>query len=608
MGSSDKQMQSNLTQLGIFRLLHQIANHIRNARKLEPMLRRAVEAVGHSCELDRCCVLLVDDQRQEIELAVEFCREPLRELGVRRYRLKANSEWYRILESGRPVPLAETRPGKKEPGASLEFEEFVEESESKSLIAFPMVVDSRLVGCLTLHYCHEDRALSEELVQLGEVVGDELALGIMHCRLREEKDFEGRVFCDSQMPLLVLDKGSCRILRANAACQALLGLAGDELRGLCLLELFAASDRVRLESVAQAVARGHAPTNLVGLAARRVSGEPLILDVSLSGLEQQGHSFIFVTLMVHDDSSGDATARGKDPQESTQRAKVEEMLTTLSRQLNWERIVRHITSILHASLDRDAVLQMAVDSLGRSLGASRCFVVRTDGPTSSMVTHEYVEPDISPLGLGRTSQFPLSAVSCFKTKTLAIFDLADRMKPIDLPAQDLSYLIESGFRSLLGTPISHHGMTQGVLVIVNADRPRQWSNQEIELVEIVSNEMATALNHAQNFAQLQDQLFNMSLIGTLSQQLTSALDMATRVGRMGQGEEGARQAAPSPPLSLRELEVLRLIAQGLANREIAQRLFLTESTVELHASRIRKKLKLKSRTALVKYACDNRLV
>jgi DNA-binding NarL/FixJ family response regulator len=62
------------------------------------------------------------------------------------------------------------------------------------------------------------------------------------------------------------------------------------------------------------------------------------------------------------------------------------------------------------------------------------------------------------------------------------------------------------------------------------------------------------------------------------------------------------------PLSGRELEVLRLIASGMSNREIAQHLFLTESTVELHASRIRKKLKLKSRTALVKFACDNHLV
>jgi DNA-binding NarL/FixJ family response regulator len=37
------------------------------------------------------------------------------------------------------------------------------------------------------------------------------------------------------------------------------------------------------------------------------------------------------------------------------------------------------------------------------------------------------------------------------------------------------------------------------------------------------------------------------------------------------------------------MEVLHLIAAGYANKEIAQRLFLTESTVELHASRIPKK-------------------
>jgi two-component system response regulator NreC len=77
-------------------------------------------------------------------------------------------------------------------------------------------------------------------------------------------------------------------------------------------------------------------------------------------------------------------------------------------------------------------------------------------------------------------------------------------------------------------------------------------------------------------------------------------------GKLRQDEKNSE--SESPPLSSREMEVLCLIASGYANREIAQRLFLTESTVELHASRIRKKLNLKSRTALVKYACDNSLV
>ena len=98
----------------------------------------------------------------------------------------------------------------------------------------------------------------------------------------------------------------------------------------------------------------------------------------------------------------------------------------------------------------------------------------------------------------------------------------------------------------------------------------------------------------------------MNLLGNLTQQLTNTLELVSRTGKHDATEE-KRQPGSSPPLSLRELEVLKLIAGGLANREIAQRLFLTESTVELHASRIRKKLKLKSRTALVKYACDNGL-
>ena len=127
------------------------------------------------------------------------------------------------------------------------------------------------------------------------------------------------------------------------------------------------------------------------------------------------------------------------------------------------------------------------------------------------------------------------------------------------------------------------------------------------MLEIAASQTAVALAHSQAYLQLKDQLFNMNLLGNLTQQLTNTLELVSRSGKPDVSEDKSRSGTNSPPLSLRELEVLKLIAAGLANREIAQRLFLTESTVELHASRIRKKLKLKSRTALVKYACDNGL-
>jgi NarL family two-component system response regulator LiaR len=56
------------------------------------------------------------------------------------------------------------------------------------------------------------------------------------------------------------------------------------------------------------------------------------------------------------------------------------------------------------------------------------------------------------------------------------------------------------------------------------------------------------------------------------------------------------------PLTDREVEVLRLLAQGMSNREIAERLVITEMTVRTHVSNILGKLHLASRTQAALYA------
>jgi DNA-binding CsgD family transcriptional regulator len=61
-------------------------------------------------------------------------------------------------------------------------------------------------------------------------------------------------------------------------------------------------------------------------------------------------------------------------------------------------------------------------------------------------------------------------------------------------------------------------------------------------------------------------------------------------------------------ITKRELEILQLIAQGLSNREIADKLFVSENTVKTHSSRLLDKLSAKRRTQAVQIAKENGLI
>ena len=67
-------------------------------------------------------------------------------------------------------------------------------------------------------------------------------------------------------------------------------------------------------------------------------------------------------------------------------------------------------------------------------------------------------------------------------------------------------------------------------------------------------------------------------------------------------------AGPPDDLSEREVEVLRLIALGHTNGEIAQQLFLSTRTVETHRAHIQQKIRRTTRAELVRYALEHKLV
>jgi len=72
--------------------------------------------------------------------------------------------------------------------------------------------------------------------------------------------------------------------------------------------------------------------------------------------------------------------------------------------------------------------------------------------------------------------------------------------------------------------------------------------------------------------------------------------------RLVTAETEAQRRAEADPLSDREREVLRLLALGHTNQEIAKELFISVRTAETHRAHIMQKLRLESRAELVRYA------
>ena len=79
----------------------------------------------------------------------------------------------------------------------------------------------------------------------------------------------------------------------------------------------------------------------------------------------------------------------------------------------------------------------------------------------------------------------------------------------------------------------------------------------------------------------------------LSGELTHELIQASRKGQL---------TLPSDPLTLREREVLKLIAEGIPNKKIAELLCISVRTVEHHRANIMEKLNIKEPANLIKYA------
>jgi NarL family two-component system response regulator LiaR len=163
----------------------------------------------------------------------------------------------------------------------------------------------------------------------------------------------------------------------------------------------------------------------------------------------------------------------------------------------------------------------------------------------------------------------------------------------DVILLDLSMPVMDGLTTI--PALKKQGATAGILVLTS------FSEDERVFAAVRAGALGYVLKDA-SVEELADAIRSVS-----QGQPYLSPDVAQKLVR--QVHRASSPGAPTEePLSEREIEVLKLVATGLANSEIADRLAISERTVGAHISRILDKLGLTNRTQAALYALREGLV
>ena len=264
-----------------------------------------------------------------------------------------------------------------------------------------------------------------------------------------------------------------------------------------------------------------------------------------------------------------------------------------------EALLNRLVVNIHGSLDLEDIVEKAVSSLSEEFQTSRAVVCLTSDPTAHMRIARQIT---------RQSVAPISERSMiFSGYHDLLLDVGERRPLVVMQEDTFAFakdvrveLVQYGILSMLMVPLVYRGRLLGLLHLDQCDHARVWTVGEINLLTRIANQLSIAISQARLYQIVETQSTSIDKLTELCSQLSTVVNSTRELTERHESREKVRVK-----LSGREIEVLKKVAQGLSNKDIAEALHITEGTTEVHVSRLRKKLNLASRAALVRYAYEN---
>jgi len=279
---------------------------------------------------------------------------------------------------------------------------------------------------------------------------------------------------------------------------------------------------------------------------------------------------------------------------------IRHMLQRMEQSSMEEGLLNRLIVNIHGSLDLEDIVERAVHSISDEFKVSRAVLCLISEVGHIRIARQTTQGSLAPM-----SERSL----IFSKYHDLLLDVGERRPLVVMRddtfalAQDVrGELIAYDILSMIMVPLVYQGRLLGLLHMDQCDQGRLWTSGEINLLSRIANQLSIAISQARLYKIVESQSKNIDKLNDLCSQLNAVVSSTRELTEKQVSQEKVRIK-----LSGREIEVLKNVARGLSNREIAAALHITEGTTEVHVSRLRKKLSLSSRAALVRYAYENHL-
>ena len=174
------------------------------------------------------------------------------------------------------------------------------------------------------------------------------------------------------------------------------------------------------------------------------------------------------------------------------------------------------------------------------------------------------------------------------------FDYANEIK-LEMKYYDIN--------SLVMVPFNYRGKLMGFLYLDHVDMIKYWNQSELFLLKRIANQLAIALSQAKLYQIVEAHSKTVDKLSALCNELTSVVSSTKS---LTQQNDSLKENYVH--FSKKEIEILRGVAKGYSNKQISESMNTTIGTCEVRISKLKRKLNLETRAALVKYAFENHLL